>query len=251
MFMMLLGIFWFGQAFSIYGAITRAAQEGARAGSVPIAPPAYASAPDVPPTNAVNAVQAAMIASKLDPTQARCPVDHRRLLPACTGSSNACATSQLEYLRASSGRIVQRILPAATGVCGISVSFQYPFQFWLPFTSLNKQKIWIDARRACGWRPIDGSAHLRSWLGRLAGSRWRERPRRAIGRVCRRSALAGGVRRGYLRLQQRLHAASRNSPILRAMRLGWRQPIRRMIWSPVSGRSSSRSSTRFKSSTII
>src|SRR6266704_1876111 len=35
MFMMLLGIFWFGQAFSIYGAITRAAQEGARAGSVP------------------------------------------------------------------------------------------------------------------------------------------------------------------------------------------------------------------------
>ena len=36
MFMMLLGIFWFGQAFSIYGAITRAAQEGARAGAVPI-----------------------------------------------------------------------------------------------------------------------------------------------------------------------------------------------------------------------
>ena len=36
MFMMLLGIFWFGQAFSIYGAITRAAQEGARAGAAPI-----------------------------------------------------------------------------------------------------------------------------------------------------------------------------------------------------------------------
>src|ERR1700724_25421 len=35
MFMILLGLFWFGQAFSIYGAITRAAQEGARAGAVP------------------------------------------------------------------------------------------------------------------------------------------------------------------------------------------------------------------------
>ena len=35
MFMILLGIFWFGQAFSIYGAITRAAQEGARAGAAP------------------------------------------------------------------------------------------------------------------------------------------------------------------------------------------------------------------------
>jgi len=34
MFMILLGIFWFGQAFSIYGAINRAAQEGARAGSI-------------------------------------------------------------------------------------------------------------------------------------------------------------------------------------------------------------------------
>ena len=35
MFMILLGIFWFGQAFSMYGAITRAAQEGARAGAAP------------------------------------------------------------------------------------------------------------------------------------------------------------------------------------------------------------------------
>src|SRR5208337_4772036 len=35
MFMMLLGIFWFGQAFSIYGAITRAAQDGARSGAAP------------------------------------------------------------------------------------------------------------------------------------------------------------------------------------------------------------------------
>ena len=35
MFMILLGIFWFGQAFSIYGTITRAAQEGARAGAAP------------------------------------------------------------------------------------------------------------------------------------------------------------------------------------------------------------------------
>jgi Flp pilus assembly protein TadG len=29
MFLFLLGIFWFGQAFSIYGAITRAAEDGA------------------------------------------------------------------------------------------------------------------------------------------------------------------------------------------------------------------------------
>src|SRR5258707_13415365 len=31
LFMLMLGIFWFGQAFSIYGTITHAAREGARA----------------------------------------------------------------------------------------------------------------------------------------------------------------------------------------------------------------------------
>jgi hypothetical protein len=29
------------------------------------------------------------------------------------------------------------------GVCGISVSFQYPYTFWLPFTSLNKQQVFL------------------------------------------------------------------------------------------------------------
>src|SRR5947207_2218841 len=74
MFMMLLGIFWFGQAFSIYGAITRAAQEGARAGAVPYCATCtgnnslsqYAA-------NAAIAAQTAMIASKLDPAQAQYP----------------------------------------------------------------------------------------------------------------------------------------------------------------------------------
>jgi hypothetical protein len=33
----------------------------------------------------------------------------------------------------------------ATGVCGIAVTFQYPFQFKLPFTSLNNQQIWLTA----------------------------------------------------------------------------------------------------------
>src|SRR5260370_17176875 len=34
-FMLMLGIFWFGQAFSIYGTITHAAREGARAAVAP------------------------------------------------------------------------------------------------------------------------------------------------------------------------------------------------------------------------
>ena len=83
MFMFLLGIFWFGQAFSIYGAITRAAQEGARAGAVPYcATCAGTNTFTQYGTNAVNAVQTAMIASKLDPSLARLPRLHLYLTPA-------------------------------------------------------------------------------------------------------------------------------------------------------------------------
>jgi TadE-like protein len=142
MFMILLGIFWFGQAFSIYGTITRAAQDGARAGAAPYCTTCTASTLSQYETNAVNTVQSAMRASKLDPTQARSPIPApvytacpRTAAVACTsGSINVCAPVQLASP-----------VTGAAGVCGVSVSFQYPFQFWLPFTSLNKQKIWLTA----------------------------------------------------------------------------------------------------------
>src|ERR1700733_15952303 len=81
MFMVLLGIFWFGQAFSIYGAITRAAQEGARAGSIPYC--ITCNSPNSPGQNAVAAVQTALVGSKLDPTKARQPLTAPNLL-ACS-----------------------------------------------------------------------------------------------------------------------------------------------------------------------
>src|SRR5437764_1839689 len=67
MFMMLLGIFWFGQAFSIYGAITRAAQEGARAGAAPYC--TTCNTANSPTTNATDAVNNALTASRLDPAK--------------------------------------------------------------------------------------------------------------------------------------------------------------------------------------
>jgi hypothetical protein len=144
-FMMLLGIFWFGQAFSIYGAITRAAQEGARAGAVPYCAtctgtnslPQYA-------TNAVNTIQSDLLASNLDPTQAQYPATPPVFIscgassPACNGgaSTNFCVQAPVQ---------LENLVLGGTGVCGVSVSFRYPFQFWLPFTTLNKQQIWISA----------------------------------------------------------------------------------------------------------
>jgi Flp pilus assembly protein TadG len=150
LFMILLGIFWFGQAFSIYGAITRAAQEGARAGSI-----AYCATCAGSNTlaqydlNATAAVQTAMQASQLNWQLAQYPTSIPTLLSCqygtpvtCDGtaSTNFCIQTPIQLNTSSSGTG-----PGTTGLCGVSVTFQYPFQFWLPFTSINHQVIWIQA----------------------------------------------------------------------------------------------------------
>ena len=144
MFTVLLGIFWFGQAFSIYGAITRAAQEGARAGAIPYC----ATCTGVPSstTNAASAAQAALLASRLDPTQVRLPVPTPSFL-ACGGGAAASCSSGGNPNAFCVQTPIQMTTPTAgtPGLCGVSVSFQYPFQFWLPFTTLNNRKIWLNA----------------------------------------------------------------------------------------------------------
>jgi len=139
MFMMLLGIFWFGQAFSIYGAITRAAQDGARAGAAPICSTCVPSATSAA-ANAVAAVNADLLASKLDPTKIPVP-SSTPVFTACTGGSNTCAIVSGSNVCVQGPVQLSPTATGGTGVCGLSVSFQYPFQFWLPFTSLNKQRI--------------------------------------------------------------------------------------------------------------
>jgi hypothetical protein len=140
MFMMMLGIFWFGQAFSIYGTITRAAQEGARAAAAPLCTTCGGVA--TPGANAAAAVQSVLSAAKLDPASTIKPVAPILLScpfstpVSCDGTAGICVQEEVQLsVRAGGG----------VGVCGTAVSFQYPFQFWLPFTSLNKQQIKLSA----------------------------------------------------------------------------------------------------------
>jgi len=143
MFMILLGIFWFGQAFSLYGAITRAAQEGARAGAAPYC--TTCNTPNGPVINAANAVNAALTVSHLDPSQVVLPASPPSFVNCITGqpvmtcngaSTKACVQSEVQLVPPDG---------IGAGVCGISVSLQYPFQFYLPFTSLNKRRILLSA----------------------------------------------------------------------------------------------------------
>ena len=142
MFMMLLGIFWFGQAFSIYGAITRAAQDGARAGAAPYC--TTCSSPNSAATNAVNAVNADLLVSKLD--SARIPaLSSTPFFNACGAPTSCASVANSNVCVQGPVLLTDTTSAGATAVCGVSVTFQYPFQFWLPFTSLNKQRILLTA----------------------------------------------------------------------------------------------------------
>jgi Flp pilus assembly protein TadG len=143
MFMILLGIFWFGQAFNLYGAITRAAQEGARAGAAPYC--STCATVNRPAQNAFNAVQAALVASKLDPNQI--PTSSTPPFPnSCIvgNSTTGCDAVSTKVCVQSPVQLTSTVGGAA-GVCGIAVTFQYPFKFYLPFTSVNNQQILLTA----------------------------------------------------------------------------------------------------------
>jgi Flp pilus assembly protein TadG len=142
MFMMLLGIFWFGQAFSMYGTITQAARAGARAGAAPSC--TTCAAGNIAAVNALNAVQTSLTAAKLDVGNAHWPTPAPSLVSCNRGTALPCDGSDIRVC-VQTGVQLTNETTGGTGVCGISVTFQYPYQFWLPFTSLNMQKIQLQA----------------------------------------------------------------------------------------------------------
>jgi Flp pilus assembly protein TadG len=165
LFMVLIGIFWFGQAFRMYGTITHAAREGARAAVAPVC--ATCASTNNPSLNAYNAIQSALLAANLDPTQLQPPTIPPGLC-ACssTASTTSCSSSTVACDSFESNICVQGVShpdgnsnPAVegnvelsapgnggAGECGVSVSFQYPYKFWLPFSSLSQQQILLRAQ---------------------------------------------------------------------------------------------------------
>jgi hypothetical protein len=137
-FMMLLGIFWFGRAFNIYATINHAAQQGVRAGVAQTC--ATCGNQHLTAAQGAAIITDVMRASHVDPGQIQpwgntspifCP-PAGSLVGVCTVNSNITMCNN-----------VQISPPASPGppVCGVVASFQYPYQSWLPFTSLNMQRI--------------------------------------------------------------------------------------------------------------
>ncbi len=146
-FMLLLGIIWFGRAFNIYSTITQAAQQGA----ITAARASCATCPNgnaFPDDTAVTGVvEAVMKSSSLDTTQIKpsnpglsaCPSP-----PAPPGGG--CPPPTIDNITVCRNAWLNSAFPAQPPQCGTVVSFKYPFQFYLPFTSLNMQPIVLSAQ---------------------------------------------------------------------------------------------------------
>jgi Flp pilus assembly protein TadG len=155
LFMMLMAIFWFGQAFRIYGTITHAAREGARAAVAPVCATCV-GATNAPTQNAITAVDNALAAAHLNSAQVQKPVPVPLLCPcgspnsSCGGNAVSCDASvstsnvcvqpnvQLSYINPQGG----------AGSCGTSVSFRYkyPYRFVIPLTTLDLGNISLPAQ---------------------------------------------------------------------------------------------------------
>ena len=143
-FLIMLGIYWFGRAFNTYATINHAAREGAR---LAVAQTCAACGNAQPTLTAIGTqVAQSLRASSLDPTQVQ-NLGGSRTACGGLGTTSCQVPSSGPQICVFYNVQLPNTLPAGSGTpaCGVSVQFQYPYQFALPYTSLNMQKIMLNA----------------------------------------------------------------------------------------------------------
>ncbi len=145
---LLLGIISFARAYNVYTTITYAAQEGARTAAAS----SCATCGNTPttPSDVNTRVKEVLQASRIDPTAIQ---TYSGAFPAigCNGGAAQCSPTANNITVCTnvdlSARRRRRGGFSTTGPqsCGATVSFEYPFQFNLPFTSLGGQLATLKA----------------------------------------------------------------------------------------------------------
>ena len=148
-FMLLLGIYWFGRAFNTYATINSAAREGARMAVAQTCATCGNAAPlaNTVASTVTQTMQASAVATgECGAGTSNCISKYSPSLNFCNGATSAlnCDSSNSNITVCTSVNLSTANAPGPP-VCGVSVSFQYPYQFWLPFTSLNNQQIILTA----------------------------------------------------------------------------------------------------------
>lgn len=122
--MLLIGIVWIGRAYNVYETITRAAREGARYAVLPSSVAAGNAFPDA-------------------------------LSASCSSSTNTFNNYVAPALKADSldPKAVLNYCQKATWLentypkqCGVAISFSYPVQLAIPFTTINATTINIPTQ---------------------------------------------------------------------------------------------------------
>lgn len=133
-FMFLLGIVWFGRAFNIYATITQAAQQGALAAARPQCATCGNAFLSLGLVDA--AVGSVMDASSIDKSQIVTNLPSVTLCPSPPAPPGGCAPTP-NRVTVCRSVVLNPGSPPEQSQCGVIVSFQYPFQFNVPFTSLG------------------------------------------------------------------------------------------------------------------
>ena len=137
LFMVVMAIFWFGQAYRIYGTITYAARAGARAAVAPVcATCAAPTSANTPTQNAVNAVNTILSNGSLSTAQVKWPASPPPFAT-CSGGASASCDGNATKICVEANVQLSTNTGNAPGTCGTVVSFtyQYPYHFVIPYTS--------------------------------------------------------------------------------------------------------------------
>jgi len=141
-FMIFLAVFWFGQAFRIYGTMTQAARAGAEAAVAPVCTTCSAGATSA--TKAQTAFQNALLPAHLDKNQlvpwgGASPKWTPPVLCTCgsVSSSSSCRTAAPCDATVTNVCVQENVqlsypVPGGMGTCGISVSARYQNAYHLP-----------------------------------------------------------------------------------------------------------------------
>jgi len=130
-FLLLLGIYWFGRAFNVYATINHAAREGARV-AVASTCGSCGNAATTASTIA-GVVTTTMQASGVDPSNITL---YAPAVTSCPGATSSCDNTNNNITICKQVQLTQTSNSQGgqwPPVCGVSVSFEYPYSFSLPY----------------------------------------------------------------------------------------------------------------------
>jgi len=129
-FLILMGIYWFGRAFNTYATINHAAREGALVATMSNCASCGNTATAA--ATVASAVTTALQAAGLNPNQIQTYPPPSAV--SCGGGALSCNTaSNNNNITVCSNVQLTPATSPGLPACGVTVSFQYPYNFSLPF----------------------------------------------------------------------------------------------------------------------